>query len=61
MSDCEEQESGEATEVLDGMTLFGFPIIWTENMPVGDIIFTDWRSYLRVKFKEEGSEPEGGE
>ena len=63
MTDCKDsEEKPEKTiEALCGMTCFGYPIIWTENIHVGDITLTDWRSYVRFKFKEEEPGPEGGE
>jgi hypothetical protein len=61
-------EAGQEQDKQDlPQSIFGFPIVWTDEVPAGRIglieliEFTDWRSYVRFKLKEEEPEPEGSE
>jgi hypothetical protein len=53
-----ETEQKEERE-QDTDTLFGFPIIWTEESPLKTsvIVLTDWWSWLKFKYTE-GLSPE---
>ena len=60
MTNCKdvEEKPGKTIDTQCGMTLFGFPITWTENIPVGDIVLADRLTYLKFKKKAEDDDPE---